>query len=323
MLGRTIGENLHSLNGARAKVLVYAGAVSVLAVGCLAFASSALALTPVGVRTSNLVEVEPAAASGYLVWTQNSKAHPNRNYVYAKPQGSSLFRVTPRGTTGRSWGGAIDGTTLVFTQWPSPSASDGDLKMFDLATRSRSTPPGVNTSRNENGASLSGDWLLFRRTTLRSSTEKIILRNLTTDEQRVLDERTGRAYAQPGNVAGNYAVWFRCLRFTKCNTYLYDIGLSSATKLGNPLNRAQYAPAVTDDGTVYLFEAQNALCRDVRPRLFRYTLGQPRERLLTMPHNRDPSITSVLVNGGGGTTLYFDRYNCRTGSSDIYKVDVP
>ena len=304
-------------------MLVCAGAVSVLALMCLASASSALALTPVGVRTSRLIEVEPAAALGYFVWTQNSKAHPNRNYVYAKPQGSDRFRVHPRGTTARSWGGAIDGTTLVFTQWPSPSANNGDLKMVDLATRTRSAPSGVNTRKNENGASLSGDWLLFRRTALGTSTEKIILRNLTTDEQRVLDVRTGRAYAQPGNVAGNYAVWFRCGRWTKCNTYLYDIGLASATKLSNPRGRAQYAPAVTDDGTVYLFEAQNVICRDVRPRLLRYTAGQPRERLLVMPRNRDPAVTSALVNGGGGTTLYFDRYNCRTGASDIYTVEVP
>jgi hypothetical protein len=304
----------------RAVSLAVAG---VLALTCLTSATSALALTPVGVRTSRLIEVEPAAAVGYFVWTQNSKAHPNRTSVYAKPKGADRFRVNPRGTTARSFGGAIDGTTLVFTQWPSPSSNNGDLKMLDLATHTRSTPSGVNTTKNENGGSLSGDWLLFRRTTLRTSTEKIILRNLTTDEERVLDVRTGSDYAQPGNVAGNYAVWFRCGRPTKCNTYRYDIGLSSATKLSNPKDRAQYAPAVTADGTVYLFEAQNVVCRDVRSRLFEYSPGQPRERLLVMPHNRDPAVMSALRNGGGGTTLYFDRYNCRTGSSDIYKVDIP
>ena len=130
-------------------------------------------------------------------------------------------------------------------------------------------------------------------------------------------------YAQPGNVAGNFAVWFRCYGGTRCRTFLYDIGAKTTTKLGNPNRRAQYAPAVTADGTVYLVEAGNAFCHDVRSRVFRYELGQPREGILTMPHNRDPAIMSALVHGDGSTTLYFDRYNCSAFTSDIYKVHLP
>jgi hypothetical protein len=301
----------------------YAGVVPVLALVSLALASAALALTPVGVRTTRLTEVEPAAAQGYLAWTQNSRAHPNRFSAFVKPQGGSSYRVNRGHTTAGTFGGAIDGTTLVYTQWPHYGTQNGDVKFFDLLTQTRSAPPGVNTRKSENGASLSGDWLLFRRTAFRTSTERIILRNLLTQEQVLLDVTSGRRYAQPGNVAGNYAVWYRCPRLTLCNTYLYDIGTKTGTKLSNPGARAQYAPAVTDDGTVYLFESSNNACKNVRPRLFRYELGQPRERLLVLPRNRDPAVSSALVRGDGSTTLFFDRYNCRTDASDIYKVNVP
>lgn len=299
----------------------YAGALSAFAFGFLATSSVALALTPVGVRTSALTELEPAAAPGYFAWSQNSNAHPNRFNVFVKPDGASRLRVNRHRTTASIYGGAIDGTTLVFTQWPR-GARNGDLRFFDLVTHTKSTPSGVNTRKSEEGASLSGDWLLFRRGARSSITERIILRNLVTQEQRVLDVAVD-PYAQPGNVAGNYAVWFRCYGVKRCRTLLYDIGAKTVTKLSNPNRRAQYAPAVTADGTVYLVEGENAICRDVRSRIFRYGLGQPRELVLTMPHNRDPAIMSALDNGGGSTTLYFDRYNCRRFTSDIYKVDLP
>ena len=51
----------------------YAGALSAFAFGFLALSSAALALTPVGVRTSGLIELEPAAAPGYFASSQNSK----------------------------------------------------------------------------------------------------------------------------------------------------------------------------------------------------------------------------------------------------------
>jgi hypothetical protein len=299
----------------------YAGVLSGFAFGWLAVASVALAVTPVGVRTTGLTELEPAAAPGYFAWSQNSNARPNHFDVFVKPHGASRIRVNPHHTTASIYGGAIDGTTLVFSQWRR-GERNADLKFFDLLTHERSTPSGVNTRKSEEGASLSGDWVLFRRGTRSSITERIILRNLVTQEQRVLDVAAG-PYAQPANVAGNYAVWFRCYGVTRCRTFLYDIGAETATKLSNPNRRAQYAPAVTADGTVYLVEAKNAICRDVRSRVFRYPLGQPRERILTMPHNRDPAIMSALVHGGGSTTLYFDRYNCRRFTSDIYKVNLP
>jgi hypothetical protein len=299
----------------------YAGALSAFAFGFLAISSVALALTPVGVRTSALTELEPAAAPGYFAWSQNSNAHPHHFNSFVKPDGAPRLRVNPHHTGSSIYGGAIDGTTLVFAQWRR-GEPNGDLRFFDLLTHKRSAPSGVNTRKSEEGASLSGDWLLFRRGARSSITERIILRNLLTHEQRVLDVAVD-PYAQPGNVAGNYAVWFRCPRETRCSTYLYDIGAETATKLSNPNRRAQYAPAVTADGTVYLVEAGNAICQDVRSRIFRYGLGQPRELVLTMPHNRDPAIMSALDNGGGSTTLYFDRYNCRRFTSDIYKVDLP
>ena len=282
---------------------------------------AAAVLSQQGVRTTRASEVEPAAAPGYLAWSQNSLAHRNHFDVFARHGAASKVRVNPRGTQGFLWGGAIDGTTLVYSQFRNGSA---DLHFFDLVAGTRITRGGVNTAASENGASLSGNRLLFRRTSFATSTEQILLRDFAGGGTRRLAVRTGRAYAQPGNVAGDHATWFTCSTFSRCRVWRDDLSdLDPPVRIPNPTGSSQYAPSVTPDGTLYFVEAENAVCRAVHPRLVRLRSSGARAVLVRFGLKRDPAVTSPVANANGSTWVYYDRYRCGTGAADIYRVFDP
>jgi hypothetical protein len=294
----------------------------------LLFAGTALAMlasTPAGstlpqraVRTTPALEIEPAGAPGALAWAQASPSRPNAFAVFAR-RGGPAFRVSRSGRRAFVWGGAIDGNDLVYSEFGGATAN---LWFFDLVTKQRTAlPAGVNTSVSESGASLSGDWLLFRSTRFSTSTERIILHNLDTAEHRVLATAVGSKYAQPGTVAGDYATWIRCPTFRTCRAFLYHIPTATTTAVPNPNSRSQYAVSTTSTGAVYFAESTNIDC-GVGRRLLRYDSGG-RELLVVFGPRQDPAITSPLVHPNGSTTIFYDRFNCRTGASNLYKVVDP
>jgi hypothetical protein len=295
------------------RLLAAAGAIPLIAAVAVAASQSP---TP-ALKTAG-DEREPAVDGSYLAWTEAPRAHPDRFRAYARKGGKPRFRVNRRGTVGFTWGGAIDGKRLVYGQARNARAQS-DLKFFDLASRKRTGPPaGVNTARIENGASLSGDWLLFRREKRARSSFRIILFNPVTKEAITLDAAHLRRYAQPGNVGGNYATWIRCRRFTFCTTFVYDIAAGTRSRVPNPSHRAQYAASITAGGVVYFAESDGGNC-GAHIALWRYPLGETRTKLISLPRDRDPLVTSPLV-AAGGTTLFFDGINCRTSRGDIFKL---
>jgi len=273
---------------------------------------------PVPVLATGADERYPAATDSFLAWAEAPKLHPHRFNVYVRPHGRPRFKANVRGTVGFVGAGAIDGTTLVYAQRPSFHAQ-ADLKFLDLTTRTRSNPPGgVNTEQPEGAASLAGNWLLFSRGTPSTFTQRIILFNLATHKTKQLAVARGASYAQPGIVEGNYASWIECRNNRHCNAYVYDIAARSTRRLPNPLRRSQYAVAVTAAGVVYFAESRNINCgRDAA--LWRYPLGGTRTKLLSFPHNRDVADLDPVVNGTT-TTLFYDRFHCRTDTADIFKL---
>ena len=270
------------------------------------------------VRTTTAYEMEPAGAPGALAWAQASRSRPNAFAVFAR-RGGSTFRVSRSGRRAFVWGGAIESNKLVYSEFGGPTAN---LWFFELATKKRtSPPPGVNSPVSENGASRAGDWLLFRRTRFSTSTERIVLRNIDTDEERLLATAVGSKYAQPGTVAGDWATWIRCPTPRACRAFLYHIPTATTTAVPNPNRRSQYAVSTTPAGTVYFAESTNINCGFGR-RLLRYDSGG-RALLVVFGPRQDPAITSPVVNANGSTTVFYDRFNCRTGASNLYKVVDP
>ena len=294
---------------------------SVVALGVVASAHAA----PVPVRATRAVEQQPAAGIAFFAWTQEPRPSSGRETVYATPAGQPRFRVSTLGARAFTASGAIDdvtGRTLVYGERPrSRPDGPGDLWFFDLATRVRSSPPaGVNTSRHEWGASLSGQWLLFARSTFSTSREEIMLWNVATGQAIRLDVTRGNKYAQPGSVRGNYATWIKCPTFAHCNAYVYDIARGTKHAVPNPLGRSQYAVSVTAAGAVYFTESRNINCGRGAA-LWRYQLGGARTRLLPFRRGRDVAVTSPVVNPDGSTSLFYDRFVCRTATSDIFRLD--
>jgi hypothetical protein len=319
MLGRDVltgGETL------RRKMLPALGLTLAAVALALVGASGASAQTPSPVLSTGASEFQPSASPGYLAWAEAPKTHPDRVNAYARPNGQPRIRMNAPGTYGFTTGGAIDGTTAVYGE-RLDAMQPGDLKFFDLVTGRRTDPPpGVNTTRyHEWGGSLAGDWLLFDRETISTSTERIVLFNLRTRQAKQLDIARGRAYAQAGSVRGNYAVWIKCSRSTRCNTYVHDISAGTTQAVPNPAHKAQYAASVTSGGVVYFAESSSVACGSGLA-LWRYPLGGVRTKVLSLGKGRDVSETSPLVNPDGSTTLFYDRYACRTGRADIFKVDL-
>jgi hypothetical protein len=297
------------------------GGAAMIVVAALPAAAGAFTTESVIATSAN--ELQPAAALGYVAYSRSSLAHPGRVALIVKPEGSSSFRVNPRGT--KAYTGSIDGTTLVYEQKRVPNGVY-DIKLYDLIARTRSNPPaGVNTTRNESLPHLSGDWLLFQRSRRSpTSPSRILLRNLVTDEQRQLDFGDN-AYVQVGGLAGNYATWTRCPSAGHCNTWLYDIAAQTKVRLPNPLDKSQFAASVTDDGTAYYAESGTILCSANKVvRFWRQPLAASRELLARLPRGKDTAQTSPVVQGSGAVDVFFDRFNgSNCARPDIYKIPVP
>ena len=275
-----------------------------------------------GVKTTGRAEIHPANSQDAFAWSQDSRRRPFRYDLFVKPEGSPRFKVNPPGT--QAFAGDIEGSTVVYHQRSSRRKSD--IKFLDLVTRVRSEPSGVNTNGNfESQGSLSGDWLLFwrqRRST--NSTQKILLRNLVTEEQRLLATgRSPRQWTQPGRVSGNFATYVKCLNPSFCNVFRYDIEADETTKIPNPRRKVMAAAAVSEDGTVYFAVGNETIfnCKG-RTSLWSFT---PEDTMLKIASlgSVSVSVTSPLSNKDGSTTIFFDVWRRRCRTSDIFKLVEP
>ncbi|MGH2730430.1 MAG: hypothetical protein ACRDJI_07440, partial [Actinomycetota bacterium] len=174
-------------------------------------------------------EFQPVRGNGFLSWQRNTKKRPGAFNVFAMPDGDTKFKVNARKTQAAN--GGIDGDTLVYQQY---KGGQSDLKLFDLQARKRTNPPKkVNTTQWEYWPSISGHWLLFGR--LDDGERRIILFNLDAGTTKVLDETTSsKAFLAPGQVSGNYAVWYKCPPSEDCDVYRYDITSGDKVKIPNP-----------------------------------------------------------------------------------------
>jgi hypothetical protein len=227
----------------------------------VALAFSALALCAIGawaakaqlpqrpVLTSRLDEQNPAAGGGYIAWSRNSRARRRHFDAYVKQAGGRPIKLNARGTQG--WIGGISGSTLVYQQ---AVRNRSDLKLFDLARRTRSNPPaGFNTRNWEWHPTVSGEWILFGRSS--ADVDYMILRSLATGRQLVLDtlpDPSEEAVLEPGQVNGNYAVWTKCVSQSECIVFRYSLAEGTKTGLEAPRGRLHYGASVTAAGTVYL-----------------------------------------------------------------------
>ena len=276
---------------------------------------AAAAATPVKVRDLKGVnELQPAMSEDGFVWAQGVK-------TFVKPEHDPKVRLNPPGTA--SFFVAIDDSTVVYNVFKD---DDSNLKMYDLETGERSSPPdGVNTNRFEEEQSLSGDWLLFIRKGDRRL--RVVLFNLDTGEQRILENlRQKNHYLVTDQVNGDWATYETCASdgesLWDCQVYRYQISTRDVARMPNP-DRQQYAGGVTKDGTVYLVstgESDHWEC-GAGATLVRQPVDGSRQAIATLPDGIDTFNTFAFEESDGSVSVLFDRIDCNTGASGIYKVE--
>jgi hypothetical protein len=304
--------------GGRAKkpgALVGAVALAAGVLVGLGPAARAQAVTPEPVMSSAAGEFQPVRDNGFLAWQRNTKKRPNRFNVFAMPDGEDRFKVNAGKTNAAN--GGIDGTSLVYQEY---KGGQSDLKFFDLLTQKRTGPPkGVNTKFWEYWPRMSGQWILFGRL-LDNGDRKLILydRNARTGQQ--VDMTTSpNGFLAPGQVSGDYAVWYKCPPSEDCDVYRYQISTDDKFKIPNPGN-TQHAPSVTRQGTVYF--ARNECGSQIR--LMRYPLDGPATVLTQLPRGGDVSSTRTHIADNGAVELFYEHNVCQDPvGSDLWKITEP
>ena len=245
-------------------------------------------------------EVGPSASDGYLVWSADSEARPNRTNSYVMATGGDPVRINPAGT--QSYEAAIDGTTVVYQE----ASSDGaDIWFYDVLTEERTpAPSGVNTAGWEFRPTLSGNWLLYTRFSFKDSVRRVVLFNLMTDLRIVLREvPIRRRYLVSDQVNGDWATFESCrftrARYSNCQVFRFQISTEELVKVPNP-GVQQYGGGVSADGTVYLVRTRNRdhwVCGS-HTKLVRMDGGNGTV-IATLPDGRDALTPFALDEAGG------------------------
>lgn len=303
----------------RKRTFILAAALLAL-VAATAFAAAAQ--TPV--RTSAKNEVIPAAGDDWFAWSRSRQQTRGPYDLYAQRTGGKAFRVSKK-----AYAGGIDGTMLAYQVILGPGAGNSDLRLLDLATRRKKRiPAGVNTTRWECCARISGDWLMFSRARASGSGRQLVLlRNLVTGEQRVLDaNQASRGALRAGQLNGTYAVWSRCDPYPQCRIFRYDIGSGSATILPVTAGEIPYAPSVNQLGTVYYAQRGPGCGNSVK--IMKQRLSDAPQLLASLPPGRDVGVSYAHIPSGKPprelvtTHVYFDQRTCGKDQRwDIYRID--
>jgi hypothetical protein len=298
----------------------------VLLVGSIITTVAGAVATPVPVKTTRHNEVGPSAGGDWLAWSRSRQRGVSPFDLFAEHATDPAFRVNRKGT--QAYGGGIDGTRLVYQLIRGQFATQSDLRLFDLQTRRLKTlPAGVNTKNWECCGTISGNWILFSRgRAYGPATQRILLRNLVTGEQREVDRlRNRNGVLSAGQISGNYAVWARCDPYPQCVIYRYDLTTASATALPTLPAKVVYSPSVNSYGTVYYVRSTKGCGKSVE--LVKQTLVGPPVLLTSLPQGRDVDITYAFTGTSNppseilATHVYYDTVICRRQTWDIYRVD--
>ena len=271
---------------------------------------SALAATSVVepvVNTANF-EYAPSGGGGYVTYASNSEAHPRHYNTYLLPDGGTPIRINEEGTGGATAG--IDGDTVVYEQ-------DGDLMLYDIPSATRSAvPAGINTDMVEGDPSMSGEWLLFGRYdfSLRRVPSWVILHNLTTGEDRILAHGPGYSmFAEQVN--GLFVAYTDGV-----HEFRYDIAADTTTEVPGTDDGKYGAGSIESDGTLYAVWGPFGCGGGYEIR--RFDTDSTLTTIYVYPQRRQVAWKTFAVEtDAGATNVLFDSLNCRTFTSNIFRLD--
>jgi hypothetical protein len=298
----------------------YLSALVAVAVGLVTATVAHAVPAPTPVVTKRGWQYLPAATpnGAYVAYTESHFFRRRTvDTVFVKPAGAPRVQVTRRR---HGFAGGFDGTTLIY-QVANFRRGQSDIHLYDAATKVKSTPPGVNTRAWEYEPTMSGNVILFGRSTRRRW--RILLRDENTSTTTVLlnAPRRPQTLVDPGQIDGNWATWSRfSFRSNLGNVWRYDISGHHAELIPRPSRRAQYAPSIAPSGAMFYIRAKTGCGHHVVLR--ENVPGEADMPLYQFPAGYDVFKTYVVDEGGGVSSVYFDRVKCGTNRADIYKLTV-
>jgi len=191
-------------------------------------------------------------------------------------------------------------------------------------TQTKSQPDGVNTGTWQYEPSLSGEWVLFGRTTAHKYS--ILLHDTSTAQTiKLASHRRRGAFLDPGQVmstlAGSWASYSIFNKSTRVsNTYRHDIVGGTTEKIPRPAGRGQYSSSIAPNGTLFYVRSKLGCGKHVVIR--ENVPGGADTPLVSLPAGYDVFHTFVVDEGGGEFTLYYDQASCSSNRSDVYSIPV-
>ncbi len=170
-----------------------------------------------------------------------------------------------------------------------------------------------------------GNLLIYDRNQFRSSSSpwKLFLYDSNASTRTLLDSTTNRcACLSAGNVDGNFATWWK-----GTHTYIYDLTAKTKSRTNPPTGKVDYDPFIVDptpdaNGDETLYFARSRTACGARVSLYSAPLSNlsSTTKLYSLPSGKD--TFSVQVDSTTGqNNLFFEKYACKTGASDIFEIE--
>jgi hypothetical protein len=273
------------------------------------------ASTPLKVVDTGADETTPAIAPGWLAWSRDN----GRRYVaWVRPDGGTALRIP---SPYDAFPGSVvlrgpRADQVVF--WEFAHRGNGRIRFYDIATGDVSAAPkGVNTTKSEELASVSGDYLLFARGPVGATNDtRVILYRFSTHRFRTIASST-EPVLTADDVTGDFAIYTRC-GTTTCNVIRYRISTGHRVVMPRaPKGRANYFGAVLGNGTVYYAQGSFIRCGGAVD-LERRRNGHATS-IATLANGADASSLDV-ARLGDRPVVAFQRIVCATGKGGIYRV---
>lgn len=271
-------------------------------------------LFPTVVRKGD--QVTPVADGDYLAWADSTMA-PGRGYaVVARGDGDAVVvsRHSPSAIAGGLDEGVLSYSRRARHSW--------DVAAYDLDKGEPLEVAGrVNTRADEFSAGISGKWLLFERVSRGRTT--LYLRN--RENGRIQRLASSRKFLQGGQVNGNWVVWTECDYV--CQVFRWNISQGIVQLVPQPGPRADYAPSVAPDGTVFFARGGGRCGRGTS--LMKWNTDSPLyiseggvEKVRELPQGKDFGST-YYATGTGGRRILIARYACRSETTDVVEIREP
>ena len=304
----------------RVPVSVIVGVVLSLVLATQAWGAASAPTKLLGGRLDQII---PAANGGFLGWTQNRLGtHTYDAMVRDLPLGSDTpGRLNPGGSRGYMGGISQDSNEAIYEK---VTSSGGDIWIVPDLTNptagQTAAPSGINTPRQEAFPTISDNYILFTRVSLKYWS--VILFDRTSMTPTILASAPARCFClTSGTVSDRYATWIKCGSVAHCNTFYYDANDSTTHVFPNPNARPIYGGTISDT-TGYMYAVRSGAACGAKVKILRWQFGTSNDPVVISSFAEGTDLVSRLFvyNDGVNDTVYYDPASCKTARGDIYDV---